>query len=257
MPSPFPGMDPYLEHPARWESVHHWLIPALGELLGEAVPEHYRVAIERRVYLLDPDDLVLVGRPGSSVVGPARPTLGDGAIATLSPSVEVALPIPDDIRQGYLEVREVQSGEVVTVVEILSPTNKEPGAHRREYLGKRERVRSTETDLIEVDLLPSGPRMPMFHPPERYDYGVLVARSTDRSRGTLFPFSVRDPLPRIPLPLRPGEPEPEIPLQRMLDQAYDRGHFERWIDYDHEPVPPLPPDDAAWAAALLRAARLP
>src|SRR5438552_2944861 len=107
MASPFPGMDPYLEAPSLWETVHHWILSALAEELGEAVPDRYWVAIEKRVYAAEPEDLVLVGRPDASVVGLPRgrgPTRGGTAV--LAPVVEVSLPVPDQVREGYLEIRD-------------------------------------------------------------------------------------------------------------------------------------------------------
>jgi hypothetical protein len=259
MPSPFPGMDPYLVNPALWETVHHWLISGLAEQLSAVLPEPYWVAIEQRTYLAGPEDLALVGRPDASVVGTASPAPdAPGGVATLAPAVEVTLPIADRIREGYLEIRDPGTGDVVTVVEVLSPGNKRPGTGRREYLRKREAVIGTETNLIEIDLLRAGPRMPMGRAPEAYDYGVMISRGAERPRAVLLPFTLRDPLPRVPVPLRPGEQEQIVNLQALLhgpDSIYNRGHFERFVDYGRSPEPPLPDSDAAWADALLQERR--
>src|SRR5262249_51390142 len=137
--SPFPGMDPYLEEPSIWETVHHWVISVLAEVLGDALPDRYWVAVEKRTYLADPEDLVLIGRPDASVVG-VKPEEepGRAAVATLPAAVAVTLPLPDRVRESYLEIRDPREGLVVTVLEVLSPWNKRRGTGRREYLRKRE-----------------------------------------------------------------------------------------------------------------------
>jgi hypothetical protein len=252
MTSPFPGMDPYLENPSGWETVHHWIISVLAERLGQVLPEWYWVAIERRTYLPEPEDLMLVGRPDASVVGSGALRESRSGAATLVSCVEVAVPMPNVIREGYLEIRDPQSGEVVTAIEVLSPSNKLPGSGRREYLRKRERVLSSDTNLVEIDLLREGARMPADGAPGDYDYGVLVSRGETRPHASLHPVTVREPLPTVPLPLRPGEPEVVVDLAAVLGTVYERGRFDRIVDYAREPDPPLAASDREWARALLQ-----
>ena len=98
MPSPFPGMDPYLEHPALWPDVHNRLIAALGDALAPAVCPRYYVALEERTYLDDPPELILVGRPDLAVVtasGAAAPRAAPRGAQV----VEVELPVAEPVRE--------------------------------------------------------------------------------------------------------------------------------------------------------------
>jgi hypothetical protein len=239
-------MDPYLEHPDLWPDVHNRLIAALGDELSPILRPRYYVALEERTYLEEPGALALVGRPDLSVV--AR---GAGAESRHAPAVlEVELPFAEPVRETYLEVRSVPAGEVVTVVELLSPGNKRPGTGRRIYLEKREIILSTRTSLVEIDLLRAGERMPTRGPSPGSDYAILVSRAHRRPKADLFAFGMRDPIPKFPLPLRRGEEEPIVDLGRVLHALYDRASYDLRIDYGREAVPPLSGGDAAWASRL-------
>ena len=48
MPGPFPGMDPYLEHPARWPGVHDGLIVAMRAELNAILLPNYIAVIGKR-----------------------------------------------------------------------------------------------------------------------------------------------------------------------------------------------------------------
>lgn len=166
--------------------------------------------------------------------------------------VEVELPIGAQVRETFLEVRTTTEGDVVTVVELLSPGNKRSGTGRRVYLDKRELVLSTHTSLVELDLLRAGEPMPTVGPRVRSDYSILVSRGYRRPKADLIPFGVRHPIPPFPLPLRRGENELTVDLGRVLHALYDRASYDLRIDYGKEPVPPLASDDADWAKALVR-----
>jgi hypothetical protein len=155
------------------------------------------------------------------------------------------------VRETYLEVRSVPAGgEVVTVVELLSPGNKRPGTGRRLYLEKREEILITRTSLVEIDLLRSGDRMPTRGPEMTADYRILVSRSYRRPKADLIAFGVRDEIPKFPLPLRRDEEEPLVDLGRVLHALYDRASYDLRIDYGRESVPPLSAEDAKWAAEI-------
>ncbi|MGH9320271.1 MAG: DUF4058 family protein [Vicinamibacteria bacterium] len=252
VPSPFPGMDPYLEHPDLWPDVHNRLIAALGDELSPILRPRYYVALEERTYLEEPGELALIGRPDLTVV--KRTDTSESIMeARRSPAVlEVELPMREPVRETYLEVRSVPAGEVVTVIEILSPSNKRPGTGRRVYLEKREVILSTRTSLVEMDLLRGGEPMPTMGPAVVSDYRILVSRPRRRPKADLIAFGVKDPIPSFPLPLRRGEEEPTVELSRILHALYDRASYDLRIDYRTEPVPPLPTEDSDWAAALCR-----
>ncbi len=254
MPSPFPGMDPYLEHPALWPDVHHGLIEALRGALAPRLRPRYRVVVEERVYVTGIEGAAFVGRPDVAVVrteAPMEPAAARAAPSPLRPRT-VQVPLPDRVREAYLEIRDVASGEVVTVVEILSPTNKRPGVGRRLYEEKRLQVLGSRAHLVEVDLLRAGEPMPVSGDGRESHYRLLVSRAERRPWADLYAFSVRDPIPTFRLPLRPGDEEPVVNLGALLQALYDRAGYDLAVDYAADPVPPLEGEDAAWADRLLR-----
>lgn len=258
MRSPFPGMDPFLECPALWPDVHNSLIVALRDALQPQVRPDYYVAIEERTYIVEPGELVLAGRADAAVIRPSRGEAPEGQPQRTGEmgGMIVELDLPDQIRETYLEVRSVAAHQVVALIEILSPTNKRPGEGRELYLRKRRAVLASMTHFIEIDLLRGGEAMPFRGAPERGAYRILISRADQRPRAELLICTLRQPLPTIRVPLRPGDSEPQLELNRILHDLYDRAGYDARIDYRATPDPPLADDDAAWADALLRAAGL-
>ncbi|MEC4813124.1 MAG: DUF4058 family protein [Scytonema sp. PMC 1069.18] len=255
MPSPFPGMNPYLEHPELWVEFHHWLITLIAEFLVPQLRPKYRVAIEKRVYKMTDENSVLIGIPDVSVGRSRLDTEETSSIAIASPPVKpvtVTVPIPEEVRESYLEVREVGTGEVVTVIEILSPKNKRSGEGRKAYETKRHAVLGGLTHLVEIDLLRSGQPMSIVGYDIKSHYRLLVSRSEHRPKAELYPFGLQEAIPSFPLPLRREDTEPLIDLQALLHQVYDRAGFDLAIDYTREPVPPLLETDADWVNVLLQ-----
>ncbi|MEM8640271.1 MAG: DUF4058 family protein [Cyanobacteria bacterium P01_G01_bin.54] len=249
-PSPFPGMDPYLEQPELWSEVHSRLIVAIADRLSELLSEAYRVAIEKRIYLNTPNYSSLVGIPDVAVLRPGRsqpPSTTATLPQTHGPMV-VTVPMADEVQERYLEIREVVSGAVITAIEILSPSNKRPGAGRQAYERKRYGVLGSMTHLVELDLLRVGERLPM-QGASAFDYHVLISRAPERPQAQLYGFTVRQPLPTIPIPLQPGESEPLLDLQAIFVLVYRRGRYHLAVDYLQPPIPPLAEDDRAWWAA--------
>lgn len=256
MRSPFPGMDPYLERPTLWPEVHTRLIVALADFLGLILRPRYRVAVERRTYvsLMAPEELA--GLPDVAVIyaeAELPPAQRREETATLTMPVAAQVPLPEERRERYLEVRELAGGEVVTVIELLSPSNKRPGEGRRQYEKKRLRVLGRQTHLVEVDLLRGGEPMPVLVQGngQKGPYRILVSRSDSRPRADLYLFSLRDPLPIFPLPLLRGDIEPLVDLGALLHDLYERAGYDMVIDYRNEPAPPLDEEDAAWVDSLL------
>jgi hypothetical protein len=256
MQTPFPGMDPYLEHPAIWPDLHNRLIVALADELAPLLRPRYYVAIEERTYSFEPGDIVFAGRADIAVVGQVQsqrtppPTVADDG------GLIVSLEMPDQIRETFLEVRSVAGGEVVTLLEILSPTNKRPGDGRGQYLRKRRSVLGTLTHLVEVDLLRGGEPMPLGGWSGASDYRLMISHGEQRPRALLLPFGVRQTIPTFALPLRPDDEEPEVNLGRLLHALYERGSYDLRLDYRAQAEPPLADADAAWADGLLREAGL-
>ncbi|NJN19157.1 MAG: DUF4058 family protein, partial [Oscillochloris sp.] len=144
----------------------------------------------------------------------------------------------------------------VTVVEVLSPTNKRPGEGRAQYLRKRREITSSLTHLVEIDLLRVGEPMPVERWHGVSDYRILVSRAEQRPQAVLFPFNVRDAIPAFGLPLYPGDPDVPVDLNQLVHALYDRGSYDLRLHYRDEPEPPLSSVDATWADALLRDAGL-
>lgn len=256
MPTRFPGMDPWLERRGIWEQVHTGLIVSVQRFLTPLLRPRYHVGIEERTYLaiLPPEDQS-TGVPDVLVVGPRTEwgrdpsTAFKNKLARVEPMV-AELPVPEEVKERYLEIRRVPDQQVVTVIEILSPSNKLPGEGREQYERKRFKVLGSQTNLVEVDLVRVGQPLPM-KAPAASDYRLVVSRAAQRPRADVYLFGVRDPIPAFPVPLRPGEPEPELPLNQLLHEVYDLGGYDLVIDYRISPQPPLPEADAVWAAALL------
>ncbi|NJK75148.1 MAG: DUF4058 family protein [Oscillatoriales cyanobacterium RU_3_3] len=256
MPSPFPGMNPYLENPEFWPEVHHRLISAIADNIEPNLSQQYRVAIEKRTYTIGAEDAIDISIPDVSIVaGSTTDRARSGAVMTLPPlteAVTVTLPMPQEFREAYLEIREIVTGRVVTVIEILSPANKRAGIGRNAYLDKREKVLATRTHLVEIDLLRNGKKMPIITEVSPTNYSILIARESLRPQAQLYAFSIRNEIPILTLPLQSGDTEPELNLQNLLLEIYDRARFDLTFDYSQEPLPPLKEEDRIWADTLLR-----
>lgn len=248
-------MDPYLEHPALWPDVHNALVAELRNVLGPRLRPRYYIRLEERTYLAEPDGLVFIGRPDLAVERSRGEAGGDtAATARAGAAVLVEVPVADTVRETYLEVRTVERGEVTTVLEVLSPTNKVAGRGRAIYEDERAAVLSTRTNLVEIDVVRAGEPMRVLRAPRATDYRILVSRGHRRPVAELYPFSVRDPIPLFRLPLLRDDEEPEVDLGGVLGDLYDKAGYDLSIDYRSEPVPPLAGDAAAWADAMLRRA---
>jgi hypothetical protein len=255
MPSPFPGMNPYLEHPDFWSGVHHLLISEILRTLAPQLRPKYIVAVEVRIYETSGEDSLLVGIPDVVVQRPLTATNPKTNVTVAAPPsqpLKVTVPIPETVKQGYLEIREVETKEVVTAIEILSPVNKRSGEGRKAYEKKRQKVLGSSTHLLEIDLLRSGKPMPFFSNGIQSDYRILVCRSDRRPIADLYAFNLQHTIPKFSLPLKSEDVEPVLDLQALLNNMYDVAGYEMRIDYTREPVPALSETDAAWADALLR-----
>ncbi|HAJ58872.1 MAG TPA: hypothetical protein DCP31_06105, partial [Cyanobacteria bacterium UBA8543] len=251
-----PGMNPYLENPELWSEVHHRLITALADAIETNLSLKYRVAIEKRTYLSNREESVEVRIPDVSVTFqkstlPSQ-TPSTAILPALGESVTVKIPVPEEIREGYLEIREVSTGYVVTAIEVLSPTNKRTGIGREAYLRKRQEVLSTPTHLVEIDLLRGGRAMPILSEIPQTDYRILIALGNRRPLAQLYGFNIRQEIPKFPLPLQSGDSEPIVDLQSLLLGVYQRARYDMAVDYSKEPVPRLKPEDKAWIDELLR-----
>lgn len=252
MPSPFPGVDPYLENPEFWPEVHHRLITAIADALGPTLRPKCRVAIKKRIYLSDAEDSDFLAIPDVTVFSKPSTVDRSPATATLlhSEPIAVTVPILEEAREGYLELREVGTNRVITVIEILSPKNKRTGKGREEYENKRQEVLRSSSHLVEIDLLRAGKQMPITGG-IKSDYRILISRGNRRPRAELYAFTVREQISSFILPLQPGDVEVYVELQALFAEIYDQAGFDLSIDYTQSPVPRLKEEDAVWADTFL------
>ncbi len=256
MPSPFPGMNPYLETPQLWSEFHSRLIVAIADALNPQILPKYRAAVERRIYEMSDGESVLVGIPDVSVTqGISRPSQEElsSTIGTLTPQPTiVTVPMPEEVRESYLEIREIETGLVVTVIELLSPKNKKAGSGRIAYETKRQNILRSLAHLVEIDLLRAGTPMPMRGQFAPSLYRILISQADQRPRANLYSLSLQTPIPILKIPLRRGENEPTLDLQRLIHEVYDRAGFAFVIDYNRQLSPRLTQADQTWLTEHLK-----
>lgn len=191
----------------------------------------------------------------SGVHGRLIITIADILSPLLRPNYFVAVEerIYEEIKERYLEVKRVETKEVVTSIEILSPKNKRSDEGRTNYETKRQRLLSSNTHLVEIDLLRGGVPLPIMETSIKSHYRILVSRSERRPQADLYAFDIQNSIPSFLLPLRAGDVEPMLDLQNILNELYDRASYDLVIDYHQEPVPGLSKTDFDWLDTLLRA----
>jgi hypothetical protein len=250
MPHPFPGVNPWLENPPLWRDVHHSLISALRDDLAPRLRPRYFVAVETRTYVARLATVPTTVRyPDVTVVHRGGEAVASSSGQEGQPYLTVELPL-ENVELGYLEVRLMPSGAVVTVIELLSPTNKLPGEDRDVYVQKRRQLLASDASFVEIDLLRAGPAMP-YADASASDYRLFIRRREEPLQARLYPFGVRQPIPTFPLPLLADDSEPTVDLGALINSVYDRAGYDLVIDYGAPPQPPLNAEDAAWAAKLL------
>jgi hypothetical protein len=244
-------MDPFLEHDVLWHDFHEKFIPAVAAHLAAQVLPRYIVLIDENVYLhnITSESRSWLGRPDVSVTESWKVGLTERSAAVLAPPTQITLPEVDVEQESFLEVRDRQNWELITVVEVLSPTNKRAGDHRGQYLTKRSGFLRSPVHFVEIDLLRGGPPLPPDDRPGG-PYSVLVSRAGMRPRADFWPFGLRDPLPIVPIPLKAPDGDARLDLRAVLDRVYDESGYAYFL-YDHGPDPPLTGEDARWARSLV------
>jgi len=252
MPMPFPGMDPYLEHPILWPSVHTRLIVALANQLGPRIAPHYVASVEERVFIEVPEQQ----RIPDAWIQKTRPE-GHGPMPRSGTGVATPLVVEVDeleVHEPYIAILDrYRDFSVVTVIEVVSPANKSAGPGRDSYQAKQREIRATECHLVEIDLLRHGRHVmsvPESHlaPAKPFEYLICVNRWPARRRFEIYPCRLSNPLPVIEIPL--ADPDPDVPLaiQPALEQVYDDANYMLRVQYDKPCVPSLPPKDQQWAS---------
>lgn len=266
MPSPFPGMDPYLEGD-MWQEFHETLASAIRAQVMPLISPKY-VALLAKRYVVSPAALGIMDLdaprdqifyPDMHVVEALAPTAtlpaSTGVLIT-EPTTEMISPLAEDVPVLSLEIRDVAERRLVTVVEILSPVNKY-GEGFQEYARRRTSLLSTRTHLLELDLLRRGTRLPLRGQFPPAAYYAFLSRWQRRPVTQVWAIGLRERLPVVPLPLLPPDPDVPLDLQATVDACFALVGYERLLDYTIPPPPPeLTPADAAWVDTTLRAANL-
>jgi hypothetical protein len=278
--SPFPGMDPYLETPDIWPDFHDALAAVIRADLNVSLPAPYYARLQKRpelgvileagtLHRIIPDVTVLRSPQPEGVAGATGGTEAavlDRPRTEASAGVEVRV-YTDPFQHRFVEIRDAERDhKLVTLIEIASPSNKQPGPDRRAYETKQQDILASDVNLIELDLLRAGRRLLSY--PDlaaavealEADYLVLLNRGALRQGNwvdyTLYPVRVREPLPCIPVPLAGQDPDVLLDLQVAANRVYREGPYARAIDYSGQPDPPLSEADTAWSDELLQATGL-
>jgi hypothetical protein len=249
-------MDPYLEG-SLWMSVHTDLAVAIAHQLNPRLVPRY-IALTARRYVMDtPEESeVIIGETYPDIAaltsGPAQE--GHGA-AMIAPPFQMATLIRTPVPHITIEIRDIAKRQLVTVIEILSPTNKR-GDGFQEYRDKRERILRSTAHLMEIDLLRKGRRVPMRGTLPSVPYFVFLCRVEKRLLTQVWPITLDQPLPDVPVPLLPGDADVKLDLQQALTEVYDQSALRYIIDYSKPPEVPLSPEQTAWVDEHLRTAGL-
>lgn len=253
-------MDPWLE--LHWRDVHSSLIIYIRNHLQRQLPIPLVARAEEDVIVDVEEKPAGLARPDVEILEDQLEG-GSGGIATLAPTTTVAKPVvvrvPAPEVDRWIKIYDPASGgRVVTAIEVLSPSNKNPGRSRDAYRSRQRDYIAANVNLVEIDLVRAGEwvfsmeqstlTMDWLTP-----YLVCVFRATWPGRREMYPLPLRERLPSIAIPLRPRDRDVALDLQQVVDEAYETGRYDR-TDYRRALKPPLPPEDAAWAAELLRKA---
>ena len=257
MTSPFPGMDPYLEHPGFWRDFHQSFLIYWRDWLLDNLPDHYAVRIDERLGVVaehngggktvQPDLFVSQSHPLPAKVPSAT------AVATLDREpVTLGLQYAEEETESFLRIVHRPDASLIAVLELLSPTNKE-GDGRHLYLEKRNELLRETVHLVELDLLLGGKRLPIRGKLPAGDYFAHVARGDQRPWCEVYGWKLSEALTRIRLPLKPPDPDLVFDLPGLLAEAYRKGRYARDLPYASPPPVALSKENATWAAERLRA----
>src|SRR3954451_2978297 len=226
MPSPFPGMDPYLEDEKLWGTFHHQLISCLYQVLLPSLVDRYRARVGQRHYVTE---------------------------QALFTSI-----VREEHHEEYIEIRQRTDGRLVTLVDAVSPVNKSTGTGRQAYLDKRREGKSAGASLVEIDLVLQGqPTLEYSRDglPD-WDYAVTVTRSTQPERYEIYTATLQKRLPRFRLPLAADDRDTVLDLHAAFTRCYDQGGFAAKIDYRRDPATALNEEDRRWLNEVLRQQKL-
>lgn len=260
MPSPFPGMDPYLEQPSMWPDVHTGCITAMRNHLQIQIAPHYIARLTPYIALeqieIMPARRAVVPDVGIYERNPAPLPQGAIAIDAAPLTGTVTMEIPT--RYARIEIRAIGDETLITAIELLSPVNKRPGADGADaYEKQRQDLFRSAAHLLEIDLLRGGRRPQLAQPSTLPDapYFVFLSRAERWPEIDIWPCPLRTPLPTVPVPLRSPDPDVALNLTRIVQEVYHNARYDLQVDYRTDPPPPaLSPDNRAWLDTHLKAA---
>ena len=255
----FPGMDPWLENPSSWRSVHSRLVVYLADQLQAKLGDRYLADVEERVYVEGPDRDIIP----DVALRQQRTTITGQVLAVADADAPDVEQVPAlEVHETYVAILDRQASRtVVTVIEVVSPTNKYAGPGRDSYLDKQHQVWQSTTHSIEIDLLRAGPHV--LAVPERvarrrgpFAYLTCVNRALGRrDQFELYRRKLPERLPRIQVPLAAGDIDVVLDVQAAVAQLYAAGQYRTRLNYDEPCVPPLSAEDQAWANERIQETR--
>ncbi len=222
MPSPFPGMDPYLEEDKLWPAFQHHLVMSLYQLLLPGLVDRYRARVGQRHYVTEQVLFTSITR--------------------------------EEHQEEFIEIRQRSDGRLVTFLDVVSPANKTTATGRKVYLDKREEGKKANANLVEIDLVLQGqPTLEYSRDglPD-WDYAVTVTRSRQPERYEIYTATLQKKLPRFRLPLAPDDRDHVLDLHIAFARCYDLGGFGAQIDYQRDPAVPMSDEDKEWLDEVLK-----
>jgi hypothetical protein len=256
-------MDPFIECYGPWADFHSDLIGEIKRSLADQLPARYFVHIGERSYITLVEEEGKTKHPFTPdvrVTGP-RGESGGAALATaVEPATEgdemmIEAFVTDEFRETFLEIQDLEDERMlITSIEVLSPSNKRRGSEGwRQFLRKRNSLLEAKVNILEIDLLRGGSRLPMRQPWPDSPYTLLVCRAKQSPRCRVLRGHYRERLPVMPVPLRSPDPDLTLDLQPMIDAVYRRSRYFQQLDYTKPLDPQLPAADTAWLAESLKA----
>ena len=248
--NPFPGMNPYLEQRMEWHSFHSLFMSVAAFEIGDQLPDQFFIRIEKEL-LMRADlgttrsieaDISFVDRDESF-----GPNETEGVATSTAPEcVTVPLHLDEVEDPSTIRIYSRQDEPAVTVIELLSYSNKE-GDGLRKFVDKRRSIMRSDANYIEIDLLRFGTGFPIARRTET-DYAVTLSEPVSRQKLGFWPIELRDPLPTIPIPL-PNEQPIDLPLGSVLNSTFQRMRFGKRF-YGESPEPRLREPNKSWAEAI-------
>lgn len=254
MPSPFPGMDPFIEVCGIFEDFHFEFLGNWRYALNRQLPDGYVAVIGERYYLAETQAGDAARRreviPDIAIEVKAEPAASSASgVATLEPEVRLHV-IPDETREAFIEIRRESDRSLVTVMELLSPSNKDSRG-RSAYIDKQQAVLSQPVHLFELDLLLTGPRFTLSEPLPAGDYYAFLSRAKSRPRCEVFTWAVSAKLPTLPIPLKAPDDDLLIDFQSVFDETFERGNYRKLLDYAADVNLPVSDAIREWISGVL------